>query len=226
MLKERRTAKLNCAKRMLMELALGTIYGGHIVRSFMLAVSLALCISACGGGGDTDIRDFKSVGSKVAMPDVDLSTPDRAIKSYWATLDAIRMTEHEMGLQVRSHFREAAAPLNSLFTAEVRRTREGRETAIESFNRDIASVEVETESRAVIVATIRNTTPIPEGAELSRYDEERRRDGERYRYVLEREGDGWLVAEVWAYRDYRKDWDKMIPSDPTPMVPSLTYNGH
>ena len=102
---------------------------------------------------------------------------------------------------------------------------EGNRT-FETFARDILEVKVESESRAVVVAVIKNTTPIPAGAEMTKYDEERRRDGERYRYILQRDSGSWRVAEIWEWETYpTPKWKKARPGDGKPSVPSLTYEG-
>ena len=95
----------------------------------------------------------------------------------------------------------------------------------ETFSRDILEVKVESDSRAVVVAVLKNTTPIPQGAEVTKFDEERRRDGERYKYVLFKDQSGWRVAEIWEWSAYPSPhWKKSRPGDGKPTVPSLTYD--
>lgn len=192
------------------------------MRLGIIVASMALAFTACGNAPHTG---GMSTETKATKPAVDLSTPDRAIKSYWAMVDATNAAEYEIILESRSRHRDVRARLNSLFSADVRNSLEPEYMREEIFSRDIVSVDVETESRAVIVATIRNATPIPANAEVSKSDEEQRRDGDRYKYVLEREGEDWLVAEIWEYASYLRDWRKVVPRDTTPSVPQFTYNG-
>lgn len=98
--------------------------------------------------------------------------------------------------------------------------------APQRFSRDIVSVSTETESRAVVIAVIRNATPVPEGAEPSKYDEDARRNGDTYRYVLERSSNEWKVAELWEQDKFGdREWKKILPRDSAPMVPSMTFEG-
>ena len=98
---------------------------------------------------------------------------------------------------------------------------------LESFIRDIVDVKIESESRAVIIANIKNSTPIPPGAELSKYQEQSRNEGDKYKYVLEKSQPGWQIAEIWDFKTYRSPpgWSKMVPGDGKPFVSSSTYEG-
>jgi hypothetical protein len=97
----------------------------------------------------------------------------------------------------------------------------------ETFSRDILEVKVETGSRAVVIAVLKNTTPIPQGAQVDESDERWRRDGFRYKYVLLKDDVGWRVAEIWEWEPYQPhpDWRKRIPLDTNPGVPSRVYGG-
>lgn len=94
--------------------------------------------------------------------------------------------------------------------------------------RTIQEVKVESESRAVVIANIRNTTPIPAGAQPDKYDTERREHGELFRYVLEKSGTSWQIAEVYMrdeLRLYGGDWRKILPIT-SDYVPSTSYDAH
>ena len=96
----------------------------------------------------------------------------------------------------------------------------------ETFSRDLIDVKIESESRSIITTTIKNTTPIPAGAEVSKYDEESRKDGDRFKYVLEKNQAGWRLAEIWKWQSYSSRWEKRHPGDGTPHVHSLTMDGY
>ena len=157
---------------------------------------------------------------------LDLSTPDKALKSYWAVRDSVRSKQVELFTQNKEVYQSAAAQMSEVADGALAKNFSFDIIPFETFSRDLIDVKVESESRAVIIAVIKNSTPIPAGAEMSEFDEERRRDGERYRYILEKNQTGWRVSEVWEWSTYPSDaWKKIKPDDGKPHVPSLAYNG-
>ena len=166
--------------------------------------------------------------AKVERPEVqiDVTTPDRALKSYWALQDAIRAKHADIYRRAFPEYRASEKNPSSVVSGAVDAYFASKEQVFESFSRDIVDVKVESESRAVIVAVIKNSTPIPAGAEVSKFTEQERRDGQRYKYVLEKSSDGWRIAEIWGWETYSTpDWKKQIPYDGEPYVPSSTYGG-
>ena len=157
---------------------------------------------------------------------LDLSTPDKALKSYWAVRDSVRSKQVELFTQNKEVYQSAAAQMSEVADGVLAKSFSFDISPLEIFSRDLLDVKVESESRAVIIAVIKNSTPIPAGAEMSEFDEERRRDGERYRYILEKNQTGWRASEVWEWSTYPSDaWKKIKPDDGKPHVPSLAYNG-
>jgi hypothetical protein len=181
---------------------------------FLLLILLAACDSGKQPASDQAAR----------APTVDTSTPDRTLKSYWAVRDYVLQRERLLAVNALPQYESAEHLLDTVASAPVAASERRRPPPIETFSRDIVEVKVESESRAVALATIKNISPIPPGAEVSRFDEERRRDGERLRYVLEKEGSRWRVAEVWTWESYgTPGWKKALPVDGRPYVPVLVY---
>lgn len=187
-----------------------------------VGVVMAVALVGCTKVQEQAARALDPQTQKVA---IDASTPDRALKSYWAVRDAVRSRKREI-------FDRAALPamvaaeevMESVATGDLRDAFAEKAARKFNFARDITDVKVESESRAVILAVIRNTTPVPAGASMTRFDEERRRDGQRYKYVLEKAVAGWKVAEIWEWESYPKpDWVKRLPFDKTPHAESMTY---
>ena len=200
----------------------------------MKPIAVGFCCAAilgCGGADRNAAPSPAIAPSAVKSPKIepqaaDASTPDKAIKSYWAISDFVQMQRNQFGKSVEQQYRESEKPLATVTTKQLFVSRFDQDSAAapETFVRDIIEVKVESESRAVILTMIKNTTPIPAGAEVSKFDEERRR-GEKFRYVLERDQTGWKVAEVWSWRDYDGKFFKLWPGDGKPSVPSSTFGG-
>lgn len=164
--------------------------------------------------------------ASVAKVPVDTSTPDKTLKSYWAVSDLVRRKKHEIYRQFIEKFADASAEISAVTMNALANESSVNQSPLETFSRDILEVKVESESRAVIIAVIKNSTPIPPGAELTNWNEKHRINGDRYRYIFEKDQSGWRVAEVWGWSNYpNPDWKKMRPSDGKLYVSTLTYEG-
>ena len=104
-----------------------------------------------------------------------------------------------------------------------RRLREKPLTA-HSQSYEIVEVKQETESRATIVAKLRNTTPIDSGTVVDQSDRKRRRDGETVRYVVERDSTGWRLVQAYKRlyegdTEWRPQWrpdETYVPTHVSP----------
>ena len=193
------------------------------MRKFTICIAVLLAtLTAC---SKTEPLPSERKVSSVKV-NLDLATPDKALKSYWAVRDSVRSKQVELFAQNKEGYQSAEAQMSEVADGALAKNFSFDIIPFETFSRDLIDVKVESESRAVIIAVIKNSTPIPAGAEMSKFDEERRRDGERYRYILEKNQAGWRVSEIWEWREYPSaEWKKTQPRDGKPNVPSLTYEG-
>lgn len=193
------------------------------MRKFTICIAvLFVTLTAC-SKTEPPASERKTTSIKVNL---DLATPDKALKSYWAVRDSVRAKQVELLAQSKEGFQSAEAQMSAVADGSLAKSFSFDTAPIDAFSRDLIDVKVESESRAVIVVVIKNSTPIPAGAEVSKFDEERRRDGERYRYILEKNQAGWRVSEIWEWSKYPSaEWKKTQPRDGKPNVPSLTYDG-
>lgn len=201
------------------------------LKNVFATVSAILMLVACGGNNpDKANSDVKSTGIPVLASkpvEIDITTPDRALKSYWKVQDQFRSEYHahyKAQLPVLERFQ---APVENVMTGTASSAAKEKLGALETFIRDIVDVKIESESRAVIIASIKNSTPIPAGAELSKLAEQMRSEGDKYKYVLEKSQPGWRIAEIWDYDKYitTPDWRKTVPGDGKPPVSLSTYGG-
>lgn len=188
--------------------------------------------SACAAGAESGSRSgaksaddaTAEVAERLRRVRLDLTTPDRAIRSHWLLQE---ISDSLSGAQ-SEEFRlrpNAAARINDSLQRALRTGDAGEEwahrfTPPSTFAREIVKVEQESETRAIVLARIRNTTPIPAGATPSPSDVETRRAGELVRYTLERDSTGWRLAQAQSHY-YASDttWhDRFTPH--TPLVPT------
>ncbi|MCG3185941.1 MAG: hypothetical protein IOMNBAOH_00483 [Rhodocyclaceae bacterium] len=198
---------------------------------FLAIFSSVLITAGCGGNNTEQAKPeakSSSASAQISTPvDIDITTPDRALKSYWKVQDQIR-AEHFAHYNAQlPTFHRTQASAEKVMTGTAFNDVKVKPGTLESFTRDIIDVKVESESRAVIIASIKNSTPIPAGAELSKYQEQSRNEGDKYKYVLEKSQPGWQIAEIWDFKTYTSPpgWSKIIPGDGKPFVSSSTYEG-
>ncbi len=192
----------------------------EVMKKIIPMLWITLALAACGQ------KVAVAPGSPpVATVKVDQATPDKALKSYWAVRDSIRENSRQLNKARLQEFQAGEKQLSEVVTGDLVEDWKSKMGETETYIRDIIDVKVESDSRAAIIATIKNSTPIPAGAEISKYAEEGRRDGERYRYILEKDQTGWKVAEIWRWETFlTPDWKKLYPQDKKPSVSFLTYN--
>jgi len=90
-----------------------------------------------------------------------------------------------------------------------------RSTRVE---RRIVTNTAESPQKTIIVANVRNITPIPPGVKPpSAFHQQLREKGENFRYVLVLEGDEWKVVEVWNLMM----GSRQLYNYPTPEYPSF-----
>jgi hypothetical protein len=89
----------------------------------------------------------------------------------------------------------------------------------DTYAREILKVQNESETRAIVFAVIKNTTPPSSGAQPTEFDKRLREDGIRFRYVVEKTDKGWKVSQVFRYFEMgeTKQWNKIydVPSSPS-----------
>lgn len=135
------------------------------------------------------------------------NSPDAAIKSWWAVKDAGMNLDREICFEYTKMKSAATDKLKSLASDDLPMGRDCFQDIL-SFDRKIAKVEVESDTRAVVLATIKNTTPPESGAEMSDSDRKAKESGERYRYTLERKdsASNWKISRIENYPSYARDW--------------------
>ncbi|HVH12605.1 MAG TPA: hypothetical protein VM759_06125 [Longimicrobium sp.] len=202
----------------------------YAVRRLMVVVTCTACLGACGDKG-AGAEWVDAIEEEPSLPDslfaVDLSTPEQALRSYWhlkAMTDTISAPADTTAVRFRT-WRRADSVLARVYggdaLAEYRRAHQPVQR--QQYDRQILQVEPQTETRATVLARIRNVTPVPPGAQQDVYTARRRAEGDVYRYVFERDSAGWKLMQVLA-KSYPGDmtWHPYFQSEDR-TVPTLTY---
>lgn len=169
---------------------------GKVVSAAVLALTLSLSVTgvlAQPQGGQSP-RAYDLVH-------VDSSTPEATLRSLWALQDARGESICQITIPAAETSREDGQL--ALATGQFRRLLDGihggQSGLCDSYSRRIDRWTERTDTRVVAHVTIRNSSPIPEGANSLPFEYEARQNGQRYRYVLVREGQRWLVQDIMAF---------------------------
>ena len=206
--------------------------------SKILAVnfSLALLITGCNQNNAID-KTPKNIASEnktpVALVETlvfDISSPDKAVKSWWKFIDLAEKSTNAECEKQRAQPLEYLTNLPKIAQEETLKALSPSPfPCIEDiYEREIQEVKIETETRAIVFAKLKNITPIPEGATPDEYDVRFRSEGERAKYLLEKSAEGWKISQVYKFDKYasrlnRDTWEKTYKPKTTPQYPSIVY---
>lgn len=159
------------------------------------------------------------------MPKPDLSTPERALRSYWALKDWYFEAGRRADEEVERRLPEPIEVYGAVSTGEARAYwSEPWPRLQDKRQRDIEAIMQEAESRAVALVRVRNVTPIPPGVHGSPQEVERREAGVMFRFLLEREGGEWKISQIWRDDGPMQGWTKQLDRG-EPYYPSAVF-GH
>lgn len=207
----------------------------HAVHRILVLIACAASVAGCGGDGGSGgaaPADGAAAARNTPLPDsafaLDLSTPDRALRTYWhirSMADTIGQPVDTAAVRFQN-WQRADSVLARIYggdaLAEYRRTHQA--PVRQRYAREILAVEPESDTRATVLARIRNVTPVPPAAPApDAFTARRRAEGDVYRYVFERDFAGWKLVQVLT-KSYPGDmtWQPYFrPEDVT--VPTWTY---
>lgn len=202
----------------------------RVRRTSTALLALACALIAVGCRSDRSGAASPEAGGAAQLvpqpPNLDLSTPDRAVQSYWVLNDsgAAVSTRYPQDTITSSYraFAPWRARWRALFTGAAKAYHEDTTRFIQTFAREVVEVELQSPTHAVVTAVVRNTSPIPAGATPTEYDIKRRRDGDTIRYILERDSLNWHLSQAKsrAYEGaaWSSAWEK-VPYVPTSTSP-------
>lgn len=150
---------------------------------------------------------------------IDLSSPDRTLKTHFAFQDRnFRLAYQELLEPPKEGSKHRVKQAAVLFDGAAKNYAErilldkpSTDTPVlEQYERDIRKIENETETRAVAIVWMRNITPIPVGAEPTNFDKERRSEGSEYKFVLGKTSEGWKIEDIQEFDLAPPDYSKKV----------------
>ncbi|MDD5215624.1 MAG: hypothetical protein PHQ03_08830 [Methylococcales bacterium] len=164
-----------------------------------------------------------------ALPElvIETASPDLAVKSWWKVLDL----KSKSTFDECNRYKLMEKPAYIAYYPKVAQEDVLRYLTKESvcqedvYERDIQEIKTESETRAIVFATVKNATPIPVGAEPDENEKKWRKDGERFKYLVEKTSEGWKISQVYKYEKYSEPepWRKEYSFSDKPHYPALVY---
>lgn len=190
-----------------------------------VAVGLvSVCLMACSeksNQGDA-VGGVTSATSSDKGVIVETASPDQAVKSWWRYLHAL--DSDAISSCKRGQTDASAARLKDLEQIagnQVLAAYSERAVCVrDSFERTIDEVRTESETRALVFASIKNVTPVPAGAEPDEYALKSREEGEKFKYLVEKLSGAWKISQVYKHNESarllkKEVWEKVYePSKP------------
>lgn len=194
----------------------------------IMALAMTVGVAACsdmGDSADTTYRDkaLALVGDK----DADLTSPDQALLAYFDWSNAEKEADcywtawsHQTA-NADDYADEKQATHQKFFAGQALEARESTafdlERCLEDRMRtriDVREVELETPSRAIVLANVKNVTPVGDSAELAESLREAREMGENFRYQMNLIDGVWKVSQIYRFSEYSDpQWQPYFDED-------------
>lgn len=196
---------------------------------FSAIALFAIIISGC--QPSTEVLTNKAtklepqVSNAVTIPslNIDITTPDRALKSYWQGKDAVSKFHKDWQANHIKEINDSKQKIGfdpkTLMTSDVLASQIERDKPNNfqhtEYSREILDIKQDTESHATVLVKIRNITPAPEGVTISVSDQASREEGKKLKYILEKETDGWKLAQIYTLDKYidNGQWRQLLKAD-------------
>lgn len=151
------------------------------------------------------------------------NSPDLTVKSWWAAKDAAMRLDSQICFEYVRFQAPVSEQLRKLATSEIPIDRPC-DGGVFIFDRVITKVEIQSDTRAIVRATIKNATPPEAGAVLDDRDVKAKAEGEPYLYTLERKdiSSGWAISRIDRFPSYARDWERAYEK-PQPSTNRFVY---
>lgn len=174
-----------------------------------MTAAFALTMAGCTAQADTP---WSKIEAAAAVQELNTSSPDMTVKSWWDTQDAeIRLSKTVC--EQTAAMRPSARNSDQLLTGDIRASIVWRNgCGPDHFSRSIDDVDIQSPTLAFVLATIKNDTPPDDGWTGSAQDKRTKSQGEKYRYRLERssEMETWKISQIEEHSRYSGAWESVV----------------
>lgn len=208
----------------------------------ILAIGGVVSVSISCGGGKPEIKqeasaksppqeqaasspenDLAGISAKLAkllpfpQSGVLLDTPDNSVKSWWNIYDYIEKLRFDKCKVNENSMREwMQINTQALLTSEaIARFALSTGCEIETWKRQIDEVKSESETRAVVFASVWRTSAVPASADKDEIEKSKK--GTKMKYVLEKSQGKWLLTDVYRFSPKTsystENWDRLYDGE-------------
>lgn len=176
---------------------------------------LALGMTGCSVAEQTDTTDRDKALELIGTRNGDLTAPDQALLTYtkWANAEEEancywaawsnrvagedRFKEEKQKARDQFFTGQAIEGLAKVSTDLERCLADRPQMRI-----DVREVKMEAPTRAIVLANLRNVTPIPETSTLPEFLREARANGDNYRYQMNLVDGVWKIGQIYTFSEY------------------------
>jgi len=173
-----------------------------IMQKFAAILVIILSLTGCAREEESPWTRLKAAAPHLTAS---TNTPDAAVKSWWQARDA----RANFGAKVCNEMRELYDPVDrtllSLAAAKITNDIADPERCAPTvYSRDISKVDIQSDTRAIVQAQVRNATPPSKGYVLDEDDKRDKDRGIRMQYLLERNdaNQAWKIAQIYSDERY------------------------
>lgn len=149
--------------------------------------------------------------SDTSAIDLQMASPDQTVKTWWKIRDVADQDTQKQCEIGAAHYKNSDEYkfTNLIVTgpASVSTQPSDGHCVLKTYKREILEVKVESDTRAVVLARIKASTAIPQGAQLSEIELKWREEGLGYKYVLEKIGKDWKISQLYTLESgLKEEW--------------------
>lgn len=182
---------------------------GKVIVFALASAALVGCSDKAPAGGQSAINLKDTVKAAVggmaapSPPRVDTSTPDFALKSWWAYLDEQQAYEFRACQRFNEEMSEFRKAQNLVLTGIPLSTRINKRYVcqLQQVDRQIKKVHMETETRSVIEALMKDAVGPQPDESVPSYAKKEIEQGFQFRYILVKSPEGWRIEDVQRWSD-------------------------
>lgn len=194
------------------------------MKKLLIVILVLLVLGACSKEpAKTEVKLESKFETNVKVQDIieplNLISPDNTVKSMWKIAEyegKIKKDLCVVRLSYESKFKENVNEVAKKLTTDLVLAHfqpSAGKCEQDSYSREITEVKTESETRTLVFAKYKNISQIPKGSVPTERDEKIRSEGYQFKYVLEKEVDGWKISKIYQESYLSKLMDKELTWD-------------
>lgn len=179
----------------------------------MRKLGVAFLVTLAAGCGDqsrkTEDPGIAKILAEISAYQPAANTPDLAVKSWWHLKDKQRELFVTICPQAVKRYDGLKEKYDLLKTSDVYMNMACAPERV--YERTIDSVNIQSDSMALVSVTVKNVEPPEPGATLDASERTRKESGTKYRYTLTRASASadWKIESVQSFQSWNNSWSSV-----------------